>query len=454
MIALGTMIAVVIVFRLHHKLMVTAGVPNEDRSMLVNGYEIHHIASGSVVLLLLGLAAQVAPRMAASTVFAAAVGGGIGMVGDQVVYYSLLEVSDASYGSTFSLVGSLTFVLIYAVLICVLHSRTEAREATGAGVVEEDKSISDCYASTRMLSHRIRGFGGPEGSLHNLREAIRSGVRLIEIDTRHTADQEIVVHHSPCLTTLTDGRDLICELPWRRVSENRFREKPDEGLARLSDVLDVVARHAGVELWVDMKDYGIEERYVREIRAHGLEGRVRLISWIPQSLFRLAALGSGIPLGFCYSCAAGHPLWHKFLRRLMLLFGKQSKPLCPGRRGWLVDQRAAIPSFHPLIRRISPTVPPEYAVGYNHGHVIPGLPSVELQSILRDNQGAIGMFPSQATPDIVQEAHRKGLAVYVYCIDDARLLESFLARSPVDVVFTNNPELAIRQPEGTPCNET
>jgi glycerophosphoryl diester phosphodiesterase len=298
----------------------------------------------------------------------------------------------------------------------------------------------------RLLSHRLRGFDGPEGSLGNLRRALDKGVRLFEVDTRHTCDQEIVVCHSPCLSTMTDRRGLICELPWIEVAQSRFVGYPNQRPARLGEFLEIVAAYRDAEVWIDIKDYGLEELYVHHIVRYGLHQRARLISWMPQTLLRLAAMEPPLALGMSYFCCAKHPYLHHIARAVTVLLGKQARPLRAARHGRLGDVWAVVPYFDLSEDIAVPAIPRELWAGYNHSHMIAGLPLNEVVHALRERQGAIGMLPSQATADIVDLAHEKGLLVYVYSIDDIASLQSLMDKSPVDIAFTNNANLLLNTP--------
>ena len=62
-----------------------------------------------------------------------------------------------------------------------------------------------------LLSHRIRSFGRSEASISAFKEALKSEIKFIEIDTRHTHDNEIVVLHDPFLGEITTGKGFIKE---------------------------------------------------------------------------------------------------------------------------------------------------------------------------------------------------------------------------------------------------
>lgn len=299
----------------------------------------------------------------------------------------------------------------------------------------------------RLLSHRIRGFGPAEGSMHNLRTAIAAGAKLIEVDTRHTADQQIVVHHPPCLGTLTTGRGLIGRLSYAQVMKHRFLRKRDEHIAPLAAVLETVRSAVDLELWIDIKDFGLEHEYIDAVVSLDLRDRVRFISWIPEVIVRLHHLDSAARLGFSYACFGSHPRILSLLRMAAICLNRQSRPLAAMCRfGRLADVSATIPYFHPLGREIRDDLETELAVGFNHAHFIPGMPYGELLTALTDGRGFIGMFPRQATPGVVARAREFGLGVFVYSVDNRRQLTRILRRSPVDVVFSNDSDLVTESP--------
>lgn len=302
-------------------------------------------------------------------------------------------------------------------------------------------------SQTRLLSHRVRGFGPAEGSMHNLRAAIAAGATLIEVDTRHTADRQIVVHHPPCLGTLTTGRGLIGHLSYAEVMKHHFLRKRDERIAPLGAVLETVRSAKHVELWIDIKDFGLEHEYVEAVVSLDLRDRVRFISWIPEVIIRLHHVDSAARLGFSYACCGSHLRVLSLLRTVAVCFRRQSRPLAANWRfGRLADVCATIPHFHPLGREIRNELETPFTVGFNHAHLIPGIPRGELLACLTNGRGAIGMFPRQATPSVVAEAKELGLSVFVYSVNNRRQLSRIVGRSPVDVVFSNDSDLVTESP--------
>ena len=93
---------------------------------MLGPYEVHHIATGLILLTALGLAAARYSTIRRHLWFAVALGAFVGTTGDQVVYYALPEVTDAAYAETASLLGACLVVSTYLALLAVSW-RTKAR---------------------------------------------------------------------------------------------------------------------------------------------------------------------------------------------------------------------------------------------------------------------------------------------------------------------------------------
>ena len=124
-VALGLTI---LAFRLSHVVLTASGVPNRERSLIIQGAEIHHIVIGSLGAYLLGLILLIRPRCARRNVIALLTGVLFGTIADQVVYYSLAEVSDVAYGSPLSAGGAVAFGIIYGGMILAYYERARSVE--------------------------------------------------------------------------------------------------------------------------------------------------------------------------------------------------------------------------------------------------------------------------------------------------------------------------------------
>jgi len=307
---------------------------------------------------------------------------------------------------------------------------------------------SEATRRTRLLSHRLRGFGPVEGSLKNLEAALQAGVRLIEIDTRHTCDSQIVIYHPPCLGALTDRRGIVSAMTLEEIREARFKCDPGVGVATLDEFLARLAGEEEVELWIDVKDYGLEGEYVRRIRELGLTDRVRLISWIPQTLLRVHTLAPEVHLGLSHFCLERYAWLHACLRTFAGWTGFRSKPLFRKRdRGHWSDALAVVPHFWPLEHKGLCELPHEFWEGFNHTLLSPCLPDGLLLKVLQASDGMVGMFPHQVSRRLLRRAHELKLGIYVYSISSKGKFNRYVRSRPVDVVFCNDSRMFTSSPQ-------
>lgn len=272
------------------------------------------------------------------------------------------------------------------------------------------------------------------------------GVRLLEIDTRHTRDSRIVVHHCPAVGATTTGRGAIRDLTLAEVQDATFRHS-DGRILELEELLRVLIGHPEVTLWIDIKDFGLENRYIQLLDEFCMGDRIRLISWIPRTVLSLRQLSPDVPLGLSCFCTARHKFLHFLMRCVSHSIGINSRPITPcGPRGRWADILTIIPQFFPMSHEKIDRTASEYAIGYNHSPIIPGLPGGRLLDALAQGEGAIGMFPYQAAPSVIDHTHKAGLKVYVYCLDNLETATRYLREHHVDVIFTNKAALAARFP--------
>ena len=119
---------IVIFFRLSNILL--RNVPNEERSLMIAGIEVHHIISG---LLLLSIATCMVLNFPSKSrivfIFSAL---GLAMIGDQISYFMIYPLTDAAFFTPFSFMGAIlaTGWLIYRLNYAALRERKGHGEKT------------------------------------------------------------------------------------------------------------------------------------------------------------------------------------------------------------------------------------------------------------------------------------------------------------------------------------
>lgn len=113
--------------------MLRHDVPNAERSLLIQGYEIHHLVEGQYLL----MAAVVSMVFIGGSVWAwrlsfAAVLVGALFVADEILYYQLADVSDDAYFEAITIVSG--GVVSAALLVQLIIRSMTVREGGGADV--------------------------------------------------------------------------------------------------------------------------------------------------------------------------------------------------------------------------------------------------------------------------------------------------------------------------------
>jgi glycerophosphoryl diester phosphodiesterase len=296
----------------------------------------------------------------------------------------------------------------------------------------------------RLVSHRLRGFSATESSLSALDAALAAGVRFVEIDTRVTADREILVFHDARLDPLTRESGRVADHRSRSGGRPVFAADGGERIATLAEFLERLAdSNDSVEVLIDVKDLGVEREHWKIIESSGLAARVWVMSWWPEVLLRMHEIAPQLRLVLSYIPLDRAPWWVQTVR----LFGSGGLVRWMGRlRG---DSRGAR-YMQDSIFRHQPLRPIDPSDGNARGrypvYFARGLPAGALGRVLAASAGAIGTWPRVIDRDLVRAAGDRGLKIFSFSLDSLEAVEAMLAGPGPELVFTNNPGLfATRQ---------
>lgn len=87
------------------------------------------------------------------------------------------------------------------------------------------------------FAHRGGASEYPENTLPAFEHAVRLGYTYLETDVHVTADGVLVAFHDNSLDRVTDRRGRIAEVPWSEVRQARVGDKGDARVPLLEDVL-------------------------------------------------------------------------------------------------------------------------------------------------------------------------------------------------------------------------
>ena len=114
------LLASVVTCRLFHYVMLSLGVPNASRSILLTGVEIHHAYVGLTGLYICGLIAFNGCQWVPGALLVGIIAVCCGLIADQALYFCLREITDSAYSGRISWTGALLFVPFYGLWYCLL----------------------------------------------------------------------------------------------------------------------------------------------------------------------------------------------------------------------------------------------------------------------------------------------------------------------------------------------
>ncbi|WP_277525523.1 glycerophosphodiester phosphodiesterase [Arthrobacter sp. ES3-54] len=243
------------------------------------------------------------------------------------------------------------------------------------------------------MAHRGFSLDGLENSMAAFRAAVDLGFRHLETEVHTTADGVLVVFHDKALDRITAGRGRIADLPASTVDLARIGGS--EPIPRFEEL---IAAFPDVRLNVDVKDWNSVATLASAIERHGLHDRVLVASFsdrrrraVLKRLSRPAASSAGI-----------------VSNAVFVLLG----PVLPARLMSLVARRA-LRGVHAL------QVPIRY--------------------------GAVPVV----TPGFIRRAHRHGLQVHVWTVNEPSEMHRLLDLG-VDGIVTDRADLlkAVLQERG------
>ena len=234
----------------------------------------------------------------------------------------------------------------------------------------------------------------PQNTMAAFEGAVGLGYRHLETDVQATSDGVLAVFHDDMLAPTSDRDGRISEMAWSEVSRARVAGEPIPRLEELLDTFD------DVRISIDPKSDAAVEPLIEALRRPGVLERVCIGSFSDERLERMdQAFGDAVCLSFS-------PQEIARLRMLSIagLPVRKRRPARPGSAG-------RTPPNRPFRGRIA---------------------SIPLR------RGPIPL----ATRRLVNYAHRAGLAVHVWTIDDPAEMDRLLDID-VDGIMTDEPTVLL-----------
>jgi glycerophosphoryl diester phosphodiesterase len=240
-----------------------------------------------------------------------------------------------------------------------------------------------------VVAHRGASADHPENTLAAFEAAIEVGADVVELDVRLSADGAPVVLHDPDVSAVSNGRGAVHRLA---LSELKRLRVQGQEIPTLQEALETLSGRAGID--IEIKNLPGEEAFDSP--------REAIVEAVVRALDETAFSGRVLVSSFNW------------------LSIERARALAPGvMTGFLtiaaIDPRAAL----------------VYARSRDHGFVLP-----HVDALLA------------AGPGFVEEAHRDGLRVGTWTVDEEDRLVS-LFEWGVDAIASNVPALAVRAREAS-----
>ena len=245
------------------------------------------------------------------------------------------------------------------------------------------------------IAHRGGSAAWPQNTMAAFEGAVGLGYRYLETDVQATSDGVLAVFHDDELAPASDGTGRISDMRWSEVSQARVGGEPIPRLEELLDAFD------DVRISIDPKTDAAVEPLIEALGRPGVLERVCIGSFSDERLERVdEAHGDAACLSFSPREIAR--------LRMLSLTGLPARP-----------RRSARPASSARTRRERPF----------RGRIA----SIPLR------RGPIPL----ATRRLVDYAHRAGLAVHVWTIDDPVEMDRLLDIN-VDGIMTDEPKVLLK----------
>jgi hypothetical protein len=191
------------------------GIPNEERSIFICGVEIHHMIPGLLTMAFLGVLSFRRSLWRRIWPFAVVVYGvAAGTYLDQIGYAMLAEMSDKAYGG-FQSLGAAVVALGLWLVFGVRYLK--GAYSVPAHAIKRPLHLRS--GGRAIIGHRGACGLVPENSLESVREAIRLGLDIVEVDVARSADDVLFLMHDWSVNRTTDGKGKTSRLKWKAIGQ-------------------------------------------------------------------------------------------------------------------------------------------------------------------------------------------------------------------------------------------
>jgi len=113
--SLGLFFIVYLLFRIIQQILLSMETPNEERSLIIGGLEIHHFVTGYVIVYIGIILKEIIDRKYYNFFVDLLILLGIGNIIDQIGYIHFISLNDDNYFSVFSFVSPIIFISFFLI---------------------------------------------------------------------------------------------------------------------------------------------------------------------------------------------------------------------------------------------------------------------------------------------------------------------------------------------------
>ena len=142
-----------------------------------------------------------------------------------------------------------------------------------------DSLIANYHNQDYVLSvaHRAVHDTYPENSLEAIREAIRIGVDIAELDLRETKDGKLIIMHDGTLDRTTNGTGIVKDLKWKDLKDLKLKigdSITNENIPTLEDVFKLAKGNILLDLDFKAKSERAIKNTYKLIKKKGMQKEV------------------------------------------------------------------------------------------------------------------------------------------------------------------------------------
>ena len=161
-------------------------------------------------------------------------------------------------------------------------------------------NIMDVESRTHFVNYGHRGACAyePENTMSSFEAALAMGANGIETDVQLTADGVAVLFHDNTLTRVTGEEGRICDYTYEQLQAFTVKNGDKSGRIPTLDEFLTRMERENITLAIELKQRGTAKIVADRVRAHGLDKRVIITSFMLDELSRLRQYAPSLQTGF------------------------------------------------------------------------------------------------------------------------------------------------------------